>query len=111
MRVIEPEPFYLERILRLPEEPVIALAGDSGAGVVELGLDPRLRGSLVHALLEEEGPAADRVAGVAAHFVELSEMQTADVAVDRRVPALTAGQAARPREVGPARAGAVRPGG
>lgn len=35
----------------------------------------------MHALLEEEGPAADRVAGVAAHFdVELSAMQTADVA-------------------------------
>ena len=70
--------YYLERILRLPEEPVPAASGDPAAAP---GVEPRLRGSLVHALLEREGPAAERVAGVAAQFgVGLTDAQAADVA-------------------------------
>jgi ATP-dependent helicase/nuclease subunit A len=71
--------FYLTRLLGLPEEPVDA-AG-AGAGARPAGIDARLRGTLVHALLEQDGPAAARVAAVAeAHGVQLSEAQSADVA-------------------------------
>jgi hypothetical protein len=86
--------FYLTRILGLAEEPVgPALAGRRGleAGVVDpgvtssaagaAGLEARMRGTLVHALLEQEGPATERVAGVADAFgVTLSEAEEADVA-------------------------------
>jgi len=83
--------FYLERVLRLPEEPLGAAASAEhrapGAGAtapVESrlpDLDPRLRGTLVHALLEGKGPAAERVAAVAAqHGVRLSDADAADVA-------------------------------
>jgi len=69
--------FYLERLLGLPEEPAhVGFPVPTGAGI-----DARLRGTLVHALLEREGPAGARVAAVAeAHGAELSEDQAADVA-------------------------------
>jgi ATP-dependent exoDNAse (exonuclease V) beta subunit len=74
--------FYLTRVLRLPEEPVIrvtaAAAAEPGAAST---LDPRLRGTLVHALLEQPGAATgERVAAVAEnHGVELTAAETADV--------------------------------
>jgi hypothetical protein len=71
--------FYLTRLLGLPEEPLDAAA--AGALARPAGLDARLRGTLVHALLEHDGPAAARVAAVAeAHGVALSEADSADVA-------------------------------
>ena len=55
--------FYLTKLLRLREEPVIRVAAAGAAPT----LDPRVRGTLVHALLEQPGPAtAERVAQVAA---------------------------------------------
>lgn len=72
--------FYLERILGLPEEPVPVGAGEP-AGRAAAGLDPRLRGTLVHALLEHAGSAAGRVGAVAAQYgVVLSDAEAADVA-------------------------------
>ena len=70
--------YYLQRVLRLAEEPVIRVAAAGAAGT----LDPRVRGTLVHALLEQPGPAdAARVAGVAeAHGVALTGAEAADVA-------------------------------
>ncbi|MGI9098242.1 MAG: UvrD-helicase domain-containing protein [Solirubrobacteraceae bacterium] len=72
--------FYLTRLLGLPEEPA-----DAGVAVAAApppaGLDLRLRGTLVHALLEEDGPAGERVAAVAeAHGAQLSQAEAADVA-------------------------------
>jgi len=73
--------FYLERILRLPEEPAPAAFAEPDEGAAAPGLEPRLRGSLVHALLEQEGPAAERVAAVAAQYdVVLTDADAADVA-------------------------------
>lgn len=78
--------FYLERVLRMPEEPVIRSATAATATTTTDGtpaLDPRMRGTIVHALLEHPapGPAADRVAGVAATLgVTLSDAGAADVA-------------------------------
>ncbi|MDX6690391.1 MAG: ATP-dependent helicase/nuclease subunit [Solirubrobacteraceae bacterium] len=73
--------FYLERILRLPEEPAGGPAAADALDAVPEGINPRLRGSLVHALLEEEGPAAGRVADAAARFgAGLTDAQAADVA-------------------------------
>ena len=83
--------FYLERILRLPEEPAGVLADDparagqgAGAGDAPPGsgpvLEARLRGTLVHALLERDAPAGDRVAAAAARLgIELSAADAADV--------------------------------
>ena len=72
--------YYLQRVLRLPEEPVIRVAA-ARAGGAQPTLDPRVRGTLVHALLEEPGPAAPRVAAVAeAHGIALTAAETADVA-------------------------------
>ncbi|MEY2512860.1 MAG: ATP-dependent helicase/nuclease subunit, partial [bacterium] len=72
--------FYLTRVLGLAEEPVIRVAAAAAAGAPTL--DPRLRGTLVHALLEQPGPATgERVAGVAAtRGVELTAAEAADVA-------------------------------
>ncbi len=71
--------FYLTHLLGLPEEAVEAAVG-AGAPA-QAGLDPRLRGTLVHALLEQEGPAAQRIAAVAeAHGVVLTADEAADVA-------------------------------
>jgi ATP-dependent helicase/nuclease subunit A len=70
--------FYLTRILGLPEEPIDPLAA---GGAAAAGLDARLRGTLVHELLESEGPASERVGAVAeAHGVQLTEAEAADVA-------------------------------
>jgi RecB family exonuclease len=90
--------FYLQRILGLAEESAEAAAADAAgfdaaataagtAGVADAaaaeevpGLEARLRGTLVHELLEEDGPAAERLAGVAArHEVELTDAEAADV--------------------------------
>ncbi len=69
--------FYLTRVLKLPEEPVIRIAA---AATGTATLDPRVRGTLVHALLETPGPAAGRVADVAAaHGVVLTAAEVADV--------------------------------
>jgi ATP-dependent exoDNAse (exonuclease V) beta subunit len=69
--------YYLQRVLKLPEEPVIRVA----AAGAQPTLDPRVRGTLVHALLERAGPQAASVADVAAeHGVALTEAETADVA-------------------------------
>ncbi|MEA2188894.1 MAG: ATP-dependent helicase/nuclease subunit [Solirubrobacteraceae bacterium] len=71
--------FYLTRTLGLPEEPVDRHV--AGAAAVSPGLDARMRGTLVHALLEHDGPAAERVADAAYRFgVTLSEAEEADVA-------------------------------
>ncbi|MDX6681980.1 MAG: ATP-dependent helicase/nuclease subunit [Solirubrobacteraceae bacterium] len=74
--------FYLRQVLRLPEEPVIRVAAASGAAGAASTLDPRVRGTLVHALLERPGRAEpDRVAEVAAaHGVALTDAEAADVA-------------------------------
>jgi len=70
--------FYLTRVLRLREEAVIRVAA---AGAAAPTLDPRVRGTLVHALLEHPGAAAPRVADVAAaHGVALTDAESADVA-------------------------------
>jgi ATP-dependent helicase/nuclease subunit A len=71
--------FYLTKVLKLPEEPVIRIAAAGVAGAPTL--DPRVRGTLVHALLETPAPAEGRVADVAAaHGVALTEAEVADVA-------------------------------
>jgi len=76
--------FYLQRILGLPEEPADAEPAAAGAIPATLpGLDPRLRGSLVHALLEFDAPtpAIERVAPLVEQWgVELTAEQAADVA-------------------------------
>ncbi len=62
--------FYLERVLRLPEDRAAARLGERG-GEAREGLDPRSRGTLVHALMEtldfaaETGPSAAEVAAAA----------------------------------------------
>ncbi len=85
--------YYLQRVLRLPEEPVIRVAAAGADGTLPT-LDPRVRGTLVHALLERAGGAAaaggaasaggagaPTVADVAAeHGVSLTEAESADVA-------------------------------
>ncbi len=72
--------FYLTRVLGLREDAAIAGASahrEDG----EPTLDPRLRGTLVHALLEQPGPAGPRVAGVAAaQGADLTAAESADVA-------------------------------
>ncbi len=72
--------FYLTRLLRLPEEEPGAAAAGAAVPAPE-GLDPRVRGSLVHELLEHDGPVADRVPAVAErHGVTLTASEAADVA-------------------------------
>ena len=72
--------YYLQRELKLPDEQVEGAVEAEGAGegaLATAGLDPRTRGSLVHALLEHDD--AD-VADLAASWgVELSEEARADV--------------------------------
>jgi RecB family exonuclease len=80
--------FYLTRLLGLPEEQPDAGAAAAGAAAARAaapaGLDPRVRGSLVHALLEEDGGGLDvreRVAPLAERWgVELTAGEAADVA-------------------------------
>ena len=73
--------YYLQRVLGLPDE--VPDAGPA-ATAPPPGLDPRVRGSLVHELLESDGGGgrtADRVGPVAErHGVELSAAEAADVA-------------------------------
>jgi ATP-dependent helicase/nuclease subunit A len=76
--------YYLRNVLRLPEEPVIRVAaaagaaGAGGAGGAASTLDPRVRGTLVHALLEQPGLAApDRVAEVATAHDRVAEVAAA----------------------------------
>ena len=78
--------FYLERVLRLPRvapPPELAAGGEA---VPAAGIDPRVRGSLVHALLEDldfarpEVPTADRVRELAAAWeVEIAGDEVEDV--------------------------------
>jgi ATP-dependent helicase/nuclease subunit A len=71
--------YYLQRVLRLEDEPVIRPAAASDTA--QPTLDPRTRGTLVHALLEEPGPAAPRLAALAAaRSIALTEAEVADVA-------------------------------
>jgi ATP-dependent exoDNAse (exonuclease V) beta subunit len=83
--------YYLRNVLRLPEEPVIrvaAAAGAEGAGGAASTLDPRVRGTLVHALLEQPGPPAhDRVAEVAAAPERVAEVAAAHERVAEAVAA------------------------
>ena len=93
--------YYLQRVLRLPEEPVIRVAAARTEGT-QPTLDPRVRGTLVHALLEEHGPAAPRVAAVAAaHGIALTAAEAADVArlADAFVESPLAARIARARSV------------
>jgi ATP-dependent exoDNAse (exonuclease V) beta subunit len=98
--------FYLQRLLGLPDEPAPApapapapLAATSAA--TPPGLDPRMRGSLVHELLEHDdgagagGVAAPaRVAAVAQrHEIALTPAEAADVA--RLTEAFTSSPLAR----------------
>ncbi|HEX8207397.1 MAG TPA: PD-(D/E)XK nuclease family protein, partial [Solirubrobacteraceae bacterium] len=70
--------FYLQRVLRLPEEETPFVAGRSGAG----GLEARVRGSLVHAVLERpDGDPATALAAVAkAWGVEATPGDVAEMA-------------------------------
>jgi len=70
--------YYLQRVLGLREEP--AAAAGAGGAAAPGGLDARLRGSLVHALLEQDGPAAERVGAIIEAFgVTLTEAERTDV--------------------------------
>ena len=73
--------YYLQRELGLPDEPVVegkdAVGEGEGAPIEVAGLDPRTRGSLVHALLEHDD--ADLAALAASWGLELSDEQSADV--------------------------------
>lgn len=74
--------FYLTRLLGLPEDPADAAA--FAASEAAPGLDPRVRGSLVHALLESDPRGRDMIGRVAAvaelHGVQPSPEEAADVA-------------------------------
>ena len=82
--------WYLQRVVGLPEVASPPLPPDGAAGDVatdEAALDPRLRGSLVHALLEDldfrrpRAPTPEAVAAVAAAWdADLSPEQAEDVA-------------------------------
>ena len=80
--------FYLQRVLRLPEEETPLVAGRRGDG----GLEARVRGSLVHAALErpDEDPAATLAATAAAWGVEVAAADVEEMA------ALVAGFATSP---------------
>lgn len=65
--------FYLQRVLALPDEPVEG----AGEGAGEPAIDPRTRGSLVHAVLEHDD--ADPAEIAAAWGLELSADEHADV--------------------------------
>ncbi len=74
--------FYLERVLRLGEDRAAAKGGEEQAG-----LDPRVRGTLIHSLLEtldfaaRSGPsAAEVLAAGAAQGVSPSELECAEIA-------------------------------
>ncbi|MEA2151267.1 MAG: ATP-dependent helicase/nuclease subunit, partial [Solirubrobacteraceae bacterium] len=76
--------FYLTRLLGLPEEQPDVGSAAPAAPAAPAGLDPRTRGSLVHALLEQDGgglEVIDRVAPLADLWgIELTAEEAADVA-------------------------------
>ena len=65
--------FYLQRVLRLPEEPLPFEAGRRGDG----GLDARVRGTIVHEALEV--PGTDIATVAARHGVEPTPDELADM--------------------------------
>jgi len=73
--------YYLQRELGLPDEAVAGEgegeAGEEGQAAAPATLDPRTRGSLVHALLEHDD--CDLAALAASWGLQLSEEQSADV--------------------------------
>ena len=73
--------YYLQRELRLPDEPVEPVEPVEGDEAGEVpptaGLDPRTRGSLVHALLEHDDADPARLA--ASWGLELTAKQRADL--------------------------------
>ncbi|MBW3607369.1 MAG: PD-(D/E)XK nuclease family protein, partial [Actinobacteria bacterium] len=69
--------YYLQRELGLPDEPLERDAGGEGPSASPASLDPRTRGSLVHALLEHAH--ADVTALAADRGVDLTAAQRADV--------------------------------
>jgi ATP-dependent exoDNAse (exonuclease V) beta subunit len=76
-----PYRFYLERVLRLPEDPAAP-----EVPAEEPAMDPRLRGSIAHRLLERldferpAAPAREAVGALAADLgVELGEAEVADI--------------------------------
>ncbi|MDP9292992.1 MAG: PD-(D/E)XK nuclease family protein, partial [Actinomycetota bacterium] len=83
-----PYRFYLQRELRLPDEPVPGTAGIAPAEPVapQLALDPRMRGTIAHELLEHldfgrpAPPDPDAVRALGAnHDVDLTEAEVADI--------------------------------
>ncbi len=78
--------FYLERVLRLPEQdPPVAVA-PGGPAEPGAGIDPRLRGTIVHELLEHvdlaapNAPAEEAVRRLAsAHGAELAAAEVEDI--------------------------------
>jgi hypothetical protein len=81
--------WYLQRVLRLPREdpgPLVAAAARADGGEVREGLDPLVRGSLAHLLLEAvdfgapAAPSEDEVRAVAEQRdVELTDADVADL--------------------------------
>ncbi|HEV2058556.1 MAG TPA: PD-(D/E)XK nuclease family protein, partial [Solirubrobacteraceae bacterium] len=69
--------YYLQRELGLPDEPLERDAGGEGPSASPASLDPRTRGSLVHALLEHAD--ADVTALAADRGIDLTAAQRADV--------------------------------
>ncbi|MDP1846178.1 MAG: UvrD-helicase domain-containing protein [Solirubrobacteraceae bacterium] len=69
--------YYLQRELGLPEEPADGDAAGEGQAAAPAGLDPRTRGSLVHALLEHGD--ADLTVLAQSWGIELSAAEHADV--------------------------------
>ncbi|MEA2341218.1 MAG: ATP-dependent helicase/nuclease subunit, partial [Solirubrobacteraceae bacterium] len=78
-----PYRFYLERVLRLPQqEPPAGVVPERAAAEPALtGLDPLTRGSVAHRLLEDDlPPTAGAIAAVAAEFgADATEADVADL--------------------------------
>ena len=81
-----PYRWYLRRVLRLPEQDAAPPAADMPAAAPSAGLDPLVRGSIVHELLEDldlRAPAVPSDEAIAdrarQHELELSAEQLADI--------------------------------
>jgi ATP-dependent exoDNAse (exonuclease V) beta subunit len=78
-----PYRFYLERVLRLPQQepPPGAVPEPAAAAPAGTGLDPLTRGSVAHRLLEDDLPPTEgAIAAVAAEFgAEVTEADVADL--------------------------------
>jgi ATP-dependent helicase/nuclease subunit A len=81
-----PYRFYLERVLGLPAEPPPPPPPLEAREAAEPGLDPRVRGSLVHQLLERldfaapAAPGAEAVTELAAaHGIDLTTAEVEDI--------------------------------